>query len=1197
MKMQKRMVSILCAVFMLFGTCMPNTGISVQADTAAKIDMTTMITNGTVKLYDSWNSTADKRTEEQTKTEALKLFDGDTSNTSDFRPSDGSGAGGFVIFDFGSGYEVSLSQVNIQARPDQVGRITGARLQGANVLPDPWYSNDGWTDLTSQAVNAADMQSLTVNVTDGYRYIRLYNSNTWFGNASELELYGTYGETQGTFYDISLDSDMQGGSVKVVSSAKENTDVTVSSVPEADYLVKDYYYYTSSNPTQKIVIENGTFVMPSENIVLGATFERLTDDDSDGFIRLNREAFTASANSQHSSSLAAYAIDGDNATIWHSDWTKNTDKFSKDGAVDGELPPYMLTVDIGKELPVSGFSYVPRTGNSYNGVITSYELQVSSDNTNWNTIAVGDWSYDVNHITSEERYSIFNPVTARYIRLIARDALSNSSTYMASAAEIGIDMAVDSASRPVDDKKAELQGVVNQIPADTTDVVLSFIRSEGLAALEDTYVDAVALGDLIDLYDYYFQSLTWIEQDINPVYFERLNQMLADQSLSAASINTYVKEMNLFLATGKELSEDVIRDMGPEYVMSDEEKDMTLVERMAGAVQRAKAQIDRYPNENYIMLKELISYITRGDNPNYTDTKHVYGTDASTCEYIVTNINYTLQNLDGRPYLTDEMQYESGTTWLDKYGSKISAGGGQIIEGGDGKYYWYGEDNKVAYSLRTGVSCYSTTDFRQWTYEGLAFNVFTDEIESNKEFASEFLTDTILGTQGRIERPKVLYNEKNDNYVMWMHLEKGGRYDFSCGGVAVSENGPAGPFEWKWYGKPVYDPNTTYNARIDQALRDMTLFKDEDGTAYVIYSAEGNRVPYLVRLNDDYTWIDTEGMNTVSKEDFENGTVSYNDEGVYYTGTMYEYNSDGTGYVDAEGNDYTLTEEDLKTLVYMDTTTAGLYNNFTNIGTHNYYLPSFTRYQLRTGNRILIRTGTTVDRADGLEYIPTTPEEYKEVYGRWAKLGQYESGLSNNRESPCVIYHNGYYYMVASGITGWKANTGIYLRTKNLFDEWETVDNPFTGDGQTNYTNSYSYNKGYWESGYYPDRGKSFLSQSTCLFEYNGTVYYMGDRWKDGDYWDGGHLGVKKSTYVWAPVTFTESEISGKDNMAIYWNDSFKIAGVLLGDVNGDGRVTAVDALLCVLHPSDISPEIGDMDGNGTVDSEDAKLILERATR
>ena len=38
--------------------------------------------------------------------------------------------------------------------------------------------------------------------------------------------------------------------------------------------------------------------------------------------------------------------------------------------------------------------------------------------------------------------------------------------------------------------------------------------------------------------------------------------------------------------------------------------------------------------------------------------------------------------------------------------------------------------------------------------------------------------------------------------------------------------------------------------------RDMNLFIDDDGTAYIIYSSEENRTMFISRLNDEYTDLD-----------------------------------------------------------------------------------------------------------------------------------------------------------------------------------------------------------------------------------------------------------------------------------------------------------------------------------------------------
>jgi hypothetical protein len=64
-------------------------------------------------------------------------------------------------------------------------RANGTVMQG---------SNDGqtWTDLTKPLTGtvANTWSDLPASGEDHYRYLRIYNATSWFGNLSEVELYG-----------------------------------------------------------------------------------------------------------------------------------------------------------------------------------------------------------------------------------------------------------------------------------------------------------------------------------------------------------------------------------------------------------------------------------------------------------------------------------------------------------------------------------------------------------------------------------------------------------------------------------------------------------------------------------------------------------------------------------------------------------------------------------------------------------------------------------------------------------------------------------------------------------------------------------------------------------------------------------------------------------------------------------------------
>jgi hypothetical protein len=114
---------------------------------------------------------------------AAVLFDGNSGSITDFRLN-GSGAGGYITFDFKAGGQARLTKVEMLARQDNnFGRIGGTVVQGSN-------DNLTWKTISGVAAGIPDWQTLTINDSMPYRYIRIVNGNNWFGNMSEVRLHG-----------------------------------------------------------------------------------------------------------------------------------------------------------------------------------------------------------------------------------------------------------------------------------------------------------------------------------------------------------------------------------------------------------------------------------------------------------------------------------------------------------------------------------------------------------------------------------------------------------------------------------------------------------------------------------------------------------------------------------------------------------------------------------------------------------------------------------------------------------------------------------------------------------------------------------------------------------------------------------------------------------------------------------------------
>ena len=316
-----------------------------------------------------------------------------------------------------------------------------------------------------------------------------------------------------------------------------------------------------------------------------------------------------------------------------------------------------------------------------------------------------------------------------------------------------------------------------------------------------------------------------------------------------------------------------------EYLDSDNGKTETELARLKGMVEDAQ----KVAGDGYLAVKEELSGLA-GD------------------------ITAEVERLENdEPYITyDSITGTAAERMYDNNGNKIQAHGGQVQKIGD-TWYWYGEDKTNGYRPVEGVHCYSSKDLYNWTDEGIALDAIEvpDEhygddsyvdltvFETNEElkalygdYAGQPADDPTYETKLEevywnlaedrcvMERPKVLYNEETGQYVMWWHCD--GRtptntadYGKARAGVAVADN-PAGPFKFVGTYLLASDPDRTSHGFDSQGghVRDMNVFKDDDGTAYVLYSSEGNEVMYIARLNDSYTGLAKDPEDMIHGEDF-----------------------------------------------------------------------------------------------------------------------------------------------------------------------------------------------------------------------------------------------------------------------------------------------------------------------------------------
>ncbi|MDO9542947.1 MAG: glycoside hydrolase family 43 protein [Kiritimatiellia bacterium] len=223
--------------------------------------------------------------------------------------------------------------------------------------------------------------------------------------------------------------------------------------------------------------------------------------------------------------------------------------------------------------------------------------------------------------------------------------------------------------------------------------------------------------------------------------------------------------------------------------------------------------------------------------------------------------------------------FHPGELWLDNNQIPINAHGGGMLHH-DGRYYWFGEhkiEGEAGNWARVGVHVYSSGDLYNWRDDGIALATAPEN------------SDHPLRGGCIIERPKVLYNKRTGKFVMWFHYEAA-QPDKTrrthAAGIALSDS-PTGPYQylrhvlpnagyWPLNVRPEQqtpesiaavqkiNPQTLDKAGImrynllgrdiavGQHSRDMTLFLDDDGTAYHIYSSERNATLHIATLTPDF---------------------------------------------------------------------------------------------------------------------------------------------------------------------------------------------------------------------------------------------------------------------------------------------------------------------------------------------------------
>ncbi|MBN2736162.1 MAG: family 43 glycosylhydrolase [Spirochaetales bacterium] len=514
---------------------------------------------------------------------------------------------------------------------------------------------------------------------------------------------------------------------------------------------------------------------------------------------------------------------------------------------------------------------------------------------------------------------------------------------------------------------------------------------------------------------------------------------------------------------------------------------------------------------------------------------------------------------------SEEVTIAVGDQFRDTDGNLVQAHGGGILKY-DGYYYWFGE-NRSGDNL---VACYRSRNFKDWEFRN---NVL------RRSFHSELQT-------ANIERPKVIYNPSTGKFIMWAHKEMQSDYGQARACVAVCDR-IDGNYTWLRSFRP-----------LNHMSRDCTLFVDDNGRAYFISAANENYDLHIYRLTADF--LDVEALLYNFDGFHREAPAIFKHQGTYFLVT-----SGATGWDPNQGQYATATS------------LSGPWSGWRNIGNSTTFQSQPTYIQPITGS-------------EGTSYLY--------MGDRWA--GAWDGPVNDSRYvwlPICVTSSNSITLPYSNGIT-LNAETGLLLNGMVVKENNKSViylNDTAEGNGLNNFDYAGDWSYGAETNAYEGDNHWSGDANEYYEVRFKGIQIEL----YGGKASNHGMAAVSVDASAETMVDFYASSRSDKallytSPLLAYGNHSLKVrvtasknsnSGgtaitadmvkitvsdgstetpspspeptpiVKAGDVNSDGQVNIVDALLVAQYYvgllESINFEAADVNRDNTVNIVDALLI------
>jgi hypothetical protein len=314
-----------------------------------------------------------------------------------------------VTFCFSSGTFAATAQLSW----DKVG---DSRVEGYNIYYGP--SDTEYTAERDMAINDPDQTSCTISgLAEGEIYGFTATSFDAEGNESDYSSHVYYNVPESSEEQDDIDSDGDGltdSEEETYGADPDNPDTDGDGLTDGEE-VNTYETDPTSADTDGDGISDGDELAQGTDPLEESTGLQTIPQSQMKIVSTDSEELDGE------DGAADNCIDGDENTIWHTEWYNSEPDC-----------PHEIVIDLGGTYDVKGLRYLPRQDGNENGMIADYEIYVSEDGSTWgNPVKTGSWSADIDQSDTE-----LSGHVGRYVKLVALSEVNGNP--WASAAEINI---------------------------------------------------------------------------------------------------------------------------------------------------------------------------------------------------------------------------------------------------------------------------------------------------------------------------------------------------------------------------------------------------------------------------------------------------------------------------------------------------------------------------------------------------------------------------------------------------------------------------------------------------------------------------------------------------------------------------------------------------------------------------------------